>query len=104
MAFTPLEKLHALHDGYRRTLRIAGRELLLLQEDGRVYLIANRWPHMEAPLHKGAIPGRILRCPLHGMEFDLRTGSALGSAAAGVAPLTFFPVVYEGNLLGIDWA
>lgn len=102
MAYIPLEKLHFMHDGYRRTLRVAGRELLLLQEEGRVYLLANRCPHMDAPLHKASIAGGILRCPKHAMEFDLCTGKPLGSAAACVGSLEFFSLVYEGNTLGIE--
>jgi nitrite reductase/ring-hydroxylating ferredoxin subunit len=102
MAFIPLEKLHALHDGYRRTFRIAGQEWLLIQDEGRLVLIANRCPHMDAPLHKGTVNRGLIRCPVHGMEFDLHTGRALGSAAACVAPLTFYPVVYESNMVGID--
>lgn len=44
MAYVALAKLHQLYDGYRQALRVAGRELLLLQEEGRLYLIANRCP------------------------------------------------------------
>ena len=83
-------------------MRVAGRDLLLLQEEGRVYLIANRCPHMDAPLHKAKIIQQVLRCPSHGMEFDLRTGRALGGAADCVAPLEFFPLVYEGNTVGVE--
>ena len=102
MAYLALEKLHELYDGYRRPLRIAGKELLLLQEEGRTYLIANRCPHMDAPLHKASIRNHILRCPSHGIEFDLRTGVTVGEAAGCAGRLEFFPLVYEGNTLGID--
>src|SRR5690606_29513418 len=102
MAFVALEKLTALYDGFRRVVLVAGRELLLFQEEGRVYLLANRCPHMDAPLHKANICREVLRCPHHGMEFDLRSGRPLGTAAACVAPLDFVPLVYEGNSLGVD--
>ena len=102
MAYIALEKLHVLHDGYRRTLRVAGRELLLVQEEGQLYLFANRCPHMDAPLDKASINQRVLRCPLHGIEFDLRSGRALGSVGECVAPLEFFPLVYDGNTVGVD--
>lgn len=101
MVYTPIAKLHELYDGYRRVLRHGGREWLLLQEAGQVYLIANRCPHMDAPLHKASIHNGLLRCPLHRMEFDLRSGKPLGSAAVCVASLEFRPVVYQGNTLGI---
>ncbi len=102
MAYVALEKLHALHDGYRRRLRLNGRDLLLVQEEGRVYLLANRCPHMDAPLHKASIHQQVLRCPHHGMEFDLCSGRPLGAAAACVASLEFLPLVYEGNSLGVE--
>lgn len=102
MAYVALEKLHQLHDGYRRPLRLAGRELLLLQEEGKVYLIANRCPHMDAPLHKASIHNHVLRCPLHGIEFDLRDGRAQGNAASCVGGLEYIPLVYDGNTLGVD--
>lgn len=102
MAYIALEKLQQLHDGYRRALRVAGRELLLMQEEGQVYLMANRCPHMDAPLLYATVVNQVLRCPLHGIEFDLRSGRPLGGAAACMAPLDFVPVVYEGTTLGID--
>lgn len=102
MAYVALEKLHELYDGYRRVLRVAGRELLLVQEDSKLYLFANRCPHMDAPLHKASIDQCVLRCPLHGIEFDLRSGRALGSVGECVPPLAFFPLVYDGNTVGID--
>lgn len=101
MRYIPLEKLHALYDGYRRRVRVAGRELLLLQEDGQVYALVNRCPHMNAPLHTATISNRILRCPMHGIEFDLRSGKVVGNALGCVAPLEILPLIYEGNTLGI---
>ena len=102
MAYIALEKLHQLYDGYRRPVRVHGRELLLLQEDGKLYLIANRCPHMDAPLHKATVNQAVLRCPLHGIEFDLRSGLAVGAMADCVGGLEFFPLVYEGNTVGVD--
>lgn len=102
MAYVALAKLHQLYDGYRQALRVAGRELLLLQEEGRLYLIANRCPHMDAPLHKASVQQYLLRCPVHGIEFDLRNGRPLGTAADCVSPLEFLQLVYEGNTVGIE--
>lgn len=102
MAYQALEILHQLYDGYRRVFRVAGRELLLLQEEGRTYLLTNRCPHMDAPLHKASVAGDVLRCPVHGIEFDLRSGQALNAPGGCVGPLAFVPVVYEGNTLGVD--
>jgi len=102
MAYQPLVKLHQLHDGFRRSFRLAGREFLLLQEDGRVSLLVNRCPHMEASLDKASVHQGVLRCPVHGIEFDLHSGRALNAPGDCVGPLAFVPIVYQGNSLGVD--
>ncbi|MGD8174533.1 Rieske (2Fe-2S) protein [Marinimicrobium sp. ARAG 43.8] len=101
MAYQVLETLHQLHDGYRRVFRVAGMELLLIQEEGGTFLLRNRCPHMAAPLHRSTVFGGIIRCPTHGIEFDLRSGQAL-NAPGGCAPLERIPIAYEGNTLGVD--
>lgn len=106
MAFVALEKLHKLYDGYRQRVRMAGSEWLLLQENGKLYCIANQCPHMGAPLHHGTINHTAfnqvnLRCSLHGMEFDLVSGRPINSAGC-VGSLRFLPLVYEGNQVGVD--
>lgn len=102
MAYIALEKLHQLHDGYRRTIRVDGKELLLIQEDGQRYLITNRCPHMGASLHRATVSNDVLRCPAHGIEFDLRTGRSVGSAAECAGTLERCSLVYDGNTIGID--
>ena len=114
MAFVALEKLHKLCDGYRQRVRLAGAEWLLLQEEGKLYCIANQCPHMGAPLHTASLsyslenPGHgagisypRLRCAMHGMEFDLRSGKPVNTAGC-VASLRFLPLVYEANQVGVD--
>lgn len=100
MGYLALEKLHQLYDGYRRPVRISGNEYLLLQEEGRVYLLLNRCPHQQAPLQQASISNGQLRCPRHGMVFDLPSGRPV--TANGCAALTFLPLVYDGNTLGVD--
>jgi|GEM_PF-5219833 len=46
MAFVPLEKLGRLHDGYKKVFKVDRHNLLLMQLEGKVYLIENRCPHM----------------------------------------------------------
>ena len=50
MRFLGLEKLINLHDGYRREFKIDQLQLLLIQEQGRLYLLESRCPHREHPL------------------------------------------------------
>jgi nitrite reductase/ring-hydroxylating ferredoxin subunit len=101
MAFIALEKLHCLHDGYRRVFRIGAGEWVLLQEDGKLYCFANQCPHLSAPLHQASVHNHVLRCPLHGIEFDLRSGKPLVAESCKNS-LRFLPLVYDNNRVGVD--
>jgi nitrite reductase (NADH) small subunit len=75
----------------RLVARVGGREIGVVCADERVYAIRNRCPHHGGPLalglvreretgrpgHYGPGGGRVLRCPWHGWEFDLETGTCL---------------------------
>ena len=98
MTFYPLEKIHRLYDGYQQAFTVAGKDLLLIQDSGEVFLLRNACPHLSAPLTYASINNGVIRCPMHGIDFQLRSGCALLSP---IGPLEKFEPVYEGNQLGI---
>ena len=98
--FYRLEKLHLLRDGYQKAFRIGRHELLLIQDAGQVHLIENRCPHMDAPLTLASIASGVIRCPMHGIEFDLQTGE--GRTPAPITPIKRYIPIYEGNTIGVD--
>ncbi len=100
MPFVALEKLHLLYDGYRKAISIGGKPLLLLQEEGRVSLIKNACPHASAPLTYATYNSGCLRCPMHGIEFELSSGRSRSAACRD--GLQFIPLIYEGNQIGVD--
>lgn len=103
MAFFALEKLNQLHDGYQKKFSINGLSLLLLQSEGRLYLIENRCPHMDVPLTEAKqLPGAKLQCRAHGIEFDLDSGKACGPLAGTLDCLKAYTLAYEGTSVGID--
>lgn len=75
MTFHPLAPLATLHDGYRQVVNLDGTDYLLLQHEGRRYLVENDCPHAAYPLHEGRVIGGDLRCPMHGYLFSLETGA-----------------------------
>jgi nitrite reductase/ring-hydroxylating ferredoxin subunit len=99
MAFYPLERLMNLYDGYQRVFRVAGKSLLLVQNEGRCYILLNQCPHQLRPLDGANVKQGIITCRFHGMGFDLNTGQT-NDGCNNV--LQRFPVVYEGNQLGVD--
>lgn len=100
MAFYPLIKLHQLVDGYRASFRVAGREILLIQENGRSYLLDARCPHAGRSLVNGSCDGLVLRCPAHGMGFRLNDLQCIEQPRLR---LSQYPLAYDGDTLGVEF-
>ena len=62
-------------------IEIKGKEIAIINLDGKYYAINDRCGHMNAPLSKGEIrnvQGKdIVTCPLHFSTFDIATGKKL---------------------------
>ena len=52
-------------------------DLALFRVDGDVYALADLCSHAKASLSEGEIYDCKIECPLHGAEFDLKTGEAV---------------------------
>lgn len=86
-----------LEPGQRKLAFIEGRSLVVFNIDGTFHAIDNACPHNGASLASGQLEGCVLRCPAHGLRFDLRTGC---TPAIGGLSLTTFPVeTVDGNLI-----
>jgi len=53
--------------------RVAGSDGLV----GAYYAVGRRCGHKNAALERGALDGPYLTCPLHYVQFDVRTGRAV---------------------------
>ena len=94
MAFVILESVENLHDGYSRCFKLDGRQLLLVQSSGHTRLLPIQCPHERSSLKKAKLTDGEIRCPKHGISFDLESGQAIGGeVVADVAPLQ--PVGYS---------
>jgi len=86
-----------LAPGQRKLAFVDGRSIVLFNVAGTIHAIDNSCPHNGASLASGQLEGCMLRCPAHGLRFDLRTGCVPG---AGGLSLTTFPVrVVDGKLV-----
>ena len=52
-------------------------ELALFRIDGQVYVLDDMCTHAEASLSEGEVYDCKIECPLHGAEFDIKTGQAV---------------------------
>ena len=76
-----------------------GRPVAVFLDQGRVYALDNRCPHMGFPLHRGSVKEGILTCHWHHAKFDLAGGCTFDPFADDVAP---FPVEVREGIVWLD--
>lgn len=89
----PAHKLPAA--GSRAIVREAGLSLALFSVEGALYALDDACPHSGASLVMGKLDGWRVRCPAHGLWFDIRTGCM--SAAGGLAARSYPVSVVDGQ-------
>lgn len=86
-------RVEELPPGAQRVVNVDGRAILVLNAGGAYRAVRDSCPHQGAPLSAGTVGGTmvpsapheyvyglegcIIRCPWHGLEFDLATGRSL---------------------------
>jgi nitrite reductase/ring-hydroxylating ferredoxin subunit len=90
-----------LQDQGRKLVRKAGKQVLLIASEGRIFAIANRCPHEGYPLSEGTLgAGCVLTCNWHNWKFDLAQGTAL----VGRDPVRTYPIEERNGEIFIDLA
>ena len=100
-----------LQEGQRKLVKVDGSEIAIFNTDGQVYAVRNKCPHQGVSLVYGTIGGtmlpsdphtyqygrdkEILRCPLHGWGFDIKTGESVFNDKN--CKLKTYDVRQEGN-------
>lgn len=73
-----LVRVCTLEELRRERMRVVSPEgraiLVVADDDGQVYALDNRCPHMGFPLHRGTVYDGILTCHWHHAKFDLAGG------------------------------
>lgn len=78
-----------------------GATLVLIPQDGTIYALDNRCPHMGFPLHRGSIHDGILTCHWHHARFDITSGGTFDQFADDVPS---FPVEIRGDDIYVNIA
>ncbi len=72
--FIKLLRLADLRPGQLKIVTVNGRDLCLANYEGEIYALDNKCPHRGGQLGDGQMQGPNVICPLHGWDFDVRTG------------------------------
>lgn len=70
-------KISELEDGEITAVSVAGRQIAVARVGEEVFALEDRCSHRECQLSEGLVEEKIVICPCHGSEFDLKTGEAL---------------------------
>ena len=70
-------KTNELENGAMKEALTEGREILLARVGDDYYAADNRCPHMRGKLSRGKLEGTIVTCPVHGSQFDLKSGEVV---------------------------
>ena len=107
-------KTSEMKDGTLKKVIIDEREILLSRIGKDYYAADNRCPHMRGRLSQGKLEGTVVTCPLHGSQFDLKTGevvrwlsgsgllSGIGKALKPPKSLTTYKVKVEGDRVMVE--
>jgi nitrite reductase/ring-hydroxylating ferredoxin subunit len=66
-----------LAPGEMTLVEVGGELICLANVDGTFYAISDECTHVGGALSEGELEGYTVTCPLHGGQFDIRTGKVL---------------------------
>lgn len=104
-AFVEVAKLDEVHVGKMKHIELNGKEIMIVNLDGKFYALNDRCSHTNAPLSMGHIQDSILTCPMHGARFDITTGKKVSDPKMPSFNIDSLPVnmqkymEYAGQLL-----
>lgn len=81
--------------GSVKQLELAGREIALVHSEEGFFAVDDICTHAEVSLSEGTLKGCLLECPMHGAEFDVRSGEAKSLPAT--KPLATYEVFVDGS-------
>lgn len=88
----------SLPPGKGRTVEVRGRRFAVWNVDGQYHAIDDTCPHRGAPLGAGVLENGKVYCPLHGWEFDVKTGACQSNPAR---PVNTYPTKEENGQVWI---
>lgn len=87
--------LKSVGNGELLPLDIAGKEIMVVNKNGKIYALDRICTHERADLSLGFLGENYVTCSLHLSQFDLETGKALNPPAE--KPLKTYKVKIEEN-------
>ncbi len=87
-------RLSEIPPGSAKVVVVLGHPVAVFNVDGAVYAVSNVCLHRGGPIGEGTLDGPVVTCPMHGWEYDVRTGT---NVANPLARLATYPVRIDGE-------
>ena len=101
MAQVKVAEIDEIPDGKVKRVLVKRQPIAIFNCGGTFYAIGDTCSHAEASLAQGQLLGGCkVACPLHGAQFDLKTGEALTFPA--VTPVESYPVTLSGTSILLE--
>ncbi len=100
MGFKTGEKRDEWPDGAMKRFIIDGKNILVVNYEGKYFAIGGKCTHMGGDLSKGTLNGKVVRCPRHGSQFDVTTGTRIAGPASKSEPA--YEVKVEGGNIQVN--
>ena len=89
-----------LMPGSSAIFELGSYKVALHNVDGTFFATQDHCQHKGGSLGRGSLTGSVVECPLHGWEFDVRSGECLTQTHC--KPLRLFSTSVEGNMVWIE--
>jgi nitrite reductase/ring-hydroxylating ferredoxin subunit len=86
--------------GARKTIKVEGHNVLLLNHNGQIYAIDEKCPHLGCSLSKAKFLGNNFECSCHGAIFSIDFGTVVKGPAT--KPLTVYKVVVDNGVITLE--
>lgn len=96
--FVTVARTPEIEPGRSKVVYVRGIEIALFNLSGDFYAVDNLCPHEGGPLVAGTVQGRVLTCPWHRWQFDLKSGCSPTNPAIHVQT---YPVRIEGEQIRV---
>ena len=87
MEYLEVAKTGEIAKGTTKAFTVKGIDILIVNYEGKYYVIGGKCTHMKGDLSKGKLEGKIITCPRHGSRFDVTTGESISGPKIGFLKL-----------------
>lgn len=101
MAAVPVAKVSEIPQGKMIGVDVGGERVLITNVQGQLFAMRAKCNHMGGPLDRGTLEENVVTCPLHGSQWDVKTG-ALVKFTRPLPPEKVYKTTTDGDQVMVE--